>query len=149
MIMRDVMVIPLQGGALVSMLALCAIAGLLTISAIVVLKRARKSPHERERKRRWVVNGKGRMGDAIITDVRDNLVIYEYSVRGVTYNASQDVSALSDLLPEDRLSLVGPASLKYHPQNPANSIVICERWSGLRVPTKQPLRQAARLAPSR
>jgi hypothetical protein len=33
--------------------------------------------------------------------------------------------------------LIGPASLKYAPRNPANSILICERWSGLRVSGSQ------------
>jgi len=28
--------------------------------------------------------------------------------------------------------LVGVANLKYSPKNPANSILICEEWSGLR-----------------
>jgi len=36
------------------------------------------------------------------------------------------------LLPADRMSMVGPASVKYDPRNPANSIVLCEQWSGLR-----------------
>jgi hypothetical protein len=29
-------------------------------------------------------------------------------------------------------ALAGPAIVKYIPRNPANSIVICEEWSGLR-----------------
>jgi hypothetical protein len=149
MIVREVIALLPNAGTVASMLALCAIAGLLGIAVTAIIRRASKSPHERERIRRWTVNARGRMGDAIITDVRDNLVIYEYSVRGVMYNASQDVSALCDFLPEDRSLLAGPASLKYHPKNPANSIVICERWSGLRVPLKQPLGQPAGAVPVR
>ena len=31
----------------------------------------------------------------------------------------------------------GPATVKYSPRNPANSIVICEEWSGLRAGGRQ------------
>ncbi len=147
--MRDVLALLPPPGTIMLLIGLCGIAGLLGIAIAAIIRRARKSPHERERIRRRTVNAKGRMGDAVITDVRDNLVMYEYTVRGVTYNASQDVSALAHLLPDDRSSLPGAATLKYHPQNPANSIVICERWSGLRVPAKpQPAAPAERLAPA-
>jgi hypothetical protein len=29
------------------------------------------------------------------------------------------------------MALLGPALVKFDPRNPANSIVICEEWSGL------------------
>ena len=65
-------------------------------------------------------------------DVRDNALYYRYSIAGVEYAASQDISGLRELLPPDPSVLIGPATLKYLPANPANSIVICEEWSGLR-----------------
>lgn len=139
--MREVIALLPPAGTVFLLLGLCGVTGLLGIAIAAIIRRAWKSPHERERIRRWTVNAKGRMGDAVVTDVRDNLVIYEYSVRGVMYSASQDVSTLSHLLPEDRSVLTGPALLKYHPHNPANSILICERWSGLRVPLRQPAAQ--------
>jgi hypothetical protein len=50
----------------------------------------------------------------------------------VEYTACQDLADLQSLLPSDRWSAIGPASIKYDPRNPANSIVLCEEWSGLR-----------------
>jgi len=127
-------------GTVAPLLGLCAFGLALAAAVAFIVSRARKTPAERERLRRYAVNARGRMGDAMITDVRGDLLIYEYTVRGVTYSASQDVSALRDLLPEDRGVLIGHANLKYHPKNPANSIVVCETWSGLRAPLRQPAR---------
>jgi hypothetical protein len=53
-------------------------------------------------------------------------------VGGVGYTAAQDVMSLEALLPSHRMSMIGPALVKFDPRNPANSIVLCEEWSGLR-----------------
>jgi hypothetical protein len=53
-------------------------------------------------------------------------------VAGVVYTASQDLAALQSLLPRDPMTMVGPVSVKFDPRNPANSIVLCEDWTGLR-----------------
>jgi len=37
----------------------------------------------------------------MITEVHDNVVFYEYTVRGVVYTASQDVSKLREHIPID------------------------------------------------
>jgi len=95
--------------------------------------RSRPDPAELERRRRASVNRHGRMVDANITDVQGNIVWFTYTVRGMTYTASQDVSALTHLLPENLLTILGPATAKYHLANPANSIVVCEEWSGVRL----------------
>ena len=50
----------------------------------------------------------------------------------MTYAASQDISQLRDFLPENVDRALGPATVKIEPQNPYNSIVVCEEWSGLR-----------------
>lgn len=93
----------------------------------------RRKPKDKEKRRRALVNQHGRLGDATITDIQGDTVYYSYSVRGVSYTASQDVAPLRDRLPPDPDRLIGrAASLKYSPQNPANSILICEDWSGLR-----------------
>jgi hypothetical protein len=102
-----------------------------------VLRRLR-DPRERERRRRAYVHRSGRMDDAVITDVRDQVIYYSYELRGVAYATSQDVSALAALLPADPALLVGHVGLKYDPRNPANSIVVCEEWSGLRSPPFAP-----------
>ena len=72
------------------------------------------------------------MAGATVFDVRAEELFYTYSVGGVEYSATQDVSSIREHLPEDA-ALAGPATVKYIPRNPANSIVICEEWSGLRV----------------
>lgn len=95
--------------------------------------RFRSTPAERERKRRLTLHNEGRLADANVTDINDTVVFYAYTVRGVEYSASQDITSLSARLPEDPSRLLGPAMLKYDPVNPANSIVVCEEWSGLRL----------------
>ena len=112
------------------LLALAAMA--LMALAAWILYRVRRTPAERERRRCDLVNRAGRMADGMVTDVGDGIVFYTYSVMGVEYTTSQDVSALEGLLPDNRNSLIGPATLKYLPRNPANSILMCEDWSGLR-----------------
>jgi hypothetical protein len=96
-----------------------------------VWQRARVSPEERERRRRVQLAERGKMGDAQLVDIGENLLMYSYLVRGVIYTASQDVSKLHECLPHDFAAL-GAISVKYDPRNPANSIVVAEQWSGLR-----------------
>ena len=95
-------------------------------------KRSRISPEEVERRRRATLYAHGKMGDANLLDLRDNLLFYSYDVRGVEYTASQDVTALRALLPSDPSAVNGVVFVKYDPRNPANSIVLSEQWSGLR-----------------
>ncbi len=100
---------------------------------VYLLVRWRRKPKDKEKRRRLTVNQVGRIGDATITDMQGDTLFYSYSVRGVSYTASQDVAALRDQMPANMERLIGrAASLKYSPQNPANSILICEVWSGLR-----------------
>ena len=89
------------------------------------------TPQERERRRRSALVAIGKMGDATLMEVREDLVIYSYDVRGVEYTASQDISLLQSHMPTD-LSAVGPVFVKYDPRNPANSIVLAEEWTGIR-----------------
>jgi hypothetical protein len=113
--------------------ALGGLAVLLIALAIVIALRVHGTPEKRERKRRLNVHRLGRLGDAMVTEVTDTVIYYSYSIRGVQYTASQDVSALAEKLPADRDKIIGVASMKYASNNPANSILICEEWSGLRV----------------
>jgi hypothetical protein len=109
-------------------------AGALTgLAAWLIPAVRRPSPAERERRRRLAVNARGRTGAATITDFREGAVCYTYFAGGVEYTASQDVSTLTALLPADPRTLIQrPATLKYLAINPANSILVCEEWSGLR-----------------
>ena len=70
----------------------------------------------------------------MINEVTGDALFYSYSVGGVQYEASQDVTALRGLLPAEPERLIGWSGMKYAPNNPANSILICEEWSGLRAP---------------
>ena len=107
---------------------------LVVAAGIVVAVRIRRKPKDKEKLRRIEVNATGRLGDATITDITDEAIIYEYSVGGLTYTASQDISQLRELIPADSHRLIGrAASFKYSTQNPANSILLCEDWSGLRL----------------
>lgn len=113
---------------------LASIAGTaLATGALLLFRRKRHvAPEEMERIRRLTVNQSRRTTEAFLTDRADEVLHYKYDVRGVTYYATQDASALRHLLPEDLQELIGPVSVKYDPDNPANSIVICEEWSGIR-----------------
>jgi len=94
---------------------------------------SRITPEERERRRRAALVARGKMGDATITEMRGDLLFYSYDVRGVEYIASQDLALLKDYLPSDLSALVGSVSVRYDAKIPANSIVLAEEWSGLRV----------------
>jgi hypothetical protein len=114
--------------------ALGALAILLMAVGVFSFGRLRKHrPAERERRRRLAVNARGRVGGAMITDYHERTLFYTYSAQGITYEASQDVSGLDDLLPGNLDELHASGSVKYLPENPANSIILCEAWSGLRV----------------
>ena len=95
-------------------------------------RQSKVTPEERERRRRAALVLRGKMGDATITDVREDLIFYLYNVRGVEYTASKDIALLKQYLPSDISALVGAISVRYDPKIPANSIVLAEEWSGLR-----------------
>src|SRR5579859_2465220 len=112
------------------------------------LYRRRKTPEERERERRlWLANN-GRIIDGTIIDVCEmpgeeshkyrkftkpaQMLIFHYDVAGVTYEASQDVTHLQEYVDPKNCRIGVPASVRYDPQNPGNSIVVAETWTGLR-----------------
>lgn len=98
------------------------------------------TPQERERRRRLRVHARGRITDGLITDVEvipapsgdsSNVLHFSYTLNGVAYTAAQDITTLLARLDSDPDRIAGPASVKYLPDNPFNSIVICEQWSGI------------------
>jgi hypothetical protein len=109
----------------------CLAIGLMILAIWIGVRATRRNPEKRERRRRSDVHRHGRLGEALITDVSGALVYYTYSVQGVQYSASQDIATLRDKLPPNLGRLVGAANLKYSAKNPANSILVCEEWSGL------------------
>ena len=118
----------------VQVAALCGVSIALIVLAIWIVLRVHGTPEKRERQRRLNVHRQGRVGDAMISEATDHTLYYFYTVRGVHYTASQDVSTLGEYLPAEAHRLIGVAGLKYSTKNPANSILVCEEWSGLRPP---------------
>jgi hypothetical protein len=111
--------------------AAAAVAGV-AVLAVHLSLRKHLTPAARERRRRLDVGARGRMAGGTVFDVREEQLFYTYSVGGVEYSATQDVSSIREHLPKDAAALGGPATVKYISRNPANSIVVCEEWSGLR-----------------
>ncbi len=115
--------------------------GLVVLAGVVVwLRRGRKTPEQREQERRRLLNAGGRIADGTVTDVQEmrgedgratQLLIYQYDVSGVTYHCSQDVTRLRHHVDLHSCRLGLRASVKYDPQNPGNSIVVAEGWTGL------------------
>jgi hypothetical protein len=116
----------------ITTLSLIALA-LIAAGALIAIKR-HTTPEKREKRRRLHLHETGRLGEALVDEVGENLLYYSYLIRGVQYTASQDVSTLRQQLPEDLSRLIGPSNMKYATNNPGNSILLCEAWSGLRVP---------------
>lgn len=94
--------------------------------------RRRPSAEEVERQRRVLIHTTGKIGDGEVLDVDGANVLYTYSVAGVGYTVSQDVSAVMERVPAERMTVIGPVLVKFLPRNPANSIVVCEDWTGFR-----------------
>jgi hypothetical protein len=108
---------------------------LLAIIGYRAWRQSRITPEERERRRCAHLVAIGKINDARLVEIRENLVFYSYGVRGVEYTASQDISRFVSVVPLD-FSGVSAMSVKYDPRNPANSIVVAEEWNGLRGATR-------------
>ena len=66
-----------------------------------------------------------------VADGMRRLIRYSYSISGVTYETAQDVTGLEERLCLERLAAGQPASVKYDPANPSNSILVADDWSGI------------------
>jgi hypothetical protein len=104
---------------------------LAAVSVFLLVRTRRVSPEEKERRRRAAINQHRRAVEGFLHEASESSLYYHYELAGVEYSASQDVSALLEVLPGELSTLIGPVSVKYDPRNPANSIIICEDWSGL------------------
>ena len=109
-----------------------------TAAALWFFRRKKLSPEEFEKRRRLLINQSGRTIEGVVTDADGQQLQYTYMLRGVEYGASQDVSTLQPYLPDDPFRAIGAVSVKYLRNNPANSIVLCEEWSGLPVHASPP-----------
>lgn len=104
-------------------------------------RRSGNPPQQQERERRLRLMTKGRIVDGTILGIEEmteppnpsaQLIIYNYDVGGVTYEASQDITYLRHLIDLHACGVGLPAAVRYDPHNPSNSIVVAENWSGLR-----------------
>ncbi|HUZ04596.1 MAG TPA: DUF3592 domain-containing protein [Acidobacteriaceae bacterium] len=103
-----------------------------------LLLRRRKSPEEIERLRRQHLVQHGRIIDGTVLDLTDpqqpgdpRILQYQYEIAGVVYECGQDVTNLYEDRNMDSHCLGMPASVRYDTQNPGNSIIVAETWSGL------------------
>jgi hypothetical protein len=119
-----------------------ALGGILALIAAYYLVRGNKtSAEEVELERRDMLTEIGRITDGTVIDVQEinlekqsphTMLIYRYDIAGVSYEASQDVTYLRQWINLHSCRLGLPTSVRYDPQNPGNSMVVSERWNGLR-----------------
>ncbi len=106
--------------------------------------RKRTTEEELERIRRQDLVLGGRIIDGTVLDVSDldayeagrpegmQLILYKYEISGVSYECSQDITYLKDLISIGDIRVGFPCSVRYDTRQPENSIVIAENWIGLR-----------------
>ncbi len=103
--------------------------------------RKRLTPEQIERQRRDFLVQSGRIVDGMLLDIYDvdgedgrkaTLLLFNYRIGGVEYECSQDITALTEVVDTSHIQLGVPCSVRYQPGNLQNSIVVAERWSGLR-----------------
>lgn len=126
-------------------------AGLLAavVAAVWLLRRFRRpTPEAVERARRLYLNRVGRIAGGEILDAMPTLIagqeapglppalVYQYQVSGVVYEASQALHLVDRELDPSSWIPGWPVQVKFDPAQPANSIVVCEQWSGLIVSTR-------------
>jgi len=111
------------------------------LAGYALLHRKPKSANDMEFERRTWLNTVGRITDGTVIDVQEivmdsnrpaTMLIYQYDVAGVSYEASQDVTYLRQWINLHSCRLGLPTSVKYDSRNPGNSMVIAEGWMGLR-----------------
>ena len=120
------------------------VAGAVGVAALsyLMLRRKPKTADELEGKRRVWLTQVGRITDGTVIDVQElgsesqhpaTMLIYQYDVAGVSYEASQDVTYLRQWINLHSCRLGVPTSVKYDPHNPGNSMVVSEGWIGIRL----------------
>jgi hypothetical protein len=111
------------------------------LAGYALLRRKPKTAEEVELERRTWLNTIGRITDGTVIDVQEladdgqrsaTMLIYQYDVAGVSYEASQDVTYLRQWINLHSCRLGLPTSVKFDSRNPGNSMVISEGWTGLR-----------------
>jgi hypothetical protein len=110
-------------------------------AAYWLLHRKRPTADELELERREMLLSFGRIVDGMLLDgfqitaddgtTRD-MLLYQYEISGVNYECSQDITRLCEILDPAAIKIGMPCSIRYQPGSPENSILVSERWSGLR-----------------
>ena len=113
--------IPIAAPATVGVVATGALVWLVTR----YIRRTR-TPAERERRRRIHLHVNGRLTEVTIYQADEQTLQYGYEIAGVAYDTTQDISTLTEFLPRPAEQLVGTASAKYDPNNPATYIILCD-----------------------
>ncbi len=107
----------------------------------VLFYREPKAPKDEEKERRAWLEQTGRITDGTVIDVQEIpgalhksavVLIYQYDVAGVSYECSQEVTYLRHLINLHSCRLGLPTSVRYDTHNPGNSLVVSEKWMGLR-----------------
>ena len=116
------------------------VAGLAGASAWMFLRK-RPSAEELEIARRQSLTQTGRLVDGTLLDVCEvpagdgrilNMLLYEYRIGGVDYECTQDVTTMREFVDVATVRAGLPCSVRYQPGNPQNSIVVAEKWTGIR-----------------
>ena len=103
--------------------------------------RKRPTAAELEIARRHLLSQSGRLVDGTLLDVCDvpaddgrnlTMLLYGYRIGGVDYECTQDVTELQNVIDVPAIRAGFPCSVRYQPGNPQNSIVVSEKWSGIR-----------------
>lgn len=147
-LLADWKLVLIMGGAALAALAMIVYAFL----------RPAENPEVVERKRRLHLNQIGRIAEGQVVELVEHppepskaprrlfgggahplaeprprhLVSYSYAISGVTYHTAQDITGLEGQIRFERLVAGQPASVKYDPSNPSDSILVADDWSGLR-----------------
>jgi hypothetical protein len=121
---------------------LIAIAAAILLITYFLLRGKPKTADDLERERRAWLEQVGRITDGTVIDVQEIqatpkhraaiLLVYQYDIAGVSYECSQDVTYLRPMINLHSCRLGLPTSVRYDPQNPGNSMVLSEKWMGLR-----------------
>ena len=120
-------------------LAAFALAAAVGATVIIIRHRRRLTPEQIECARRLQLHATGRMGSGEIVDTLAApgaeglapLLVFQYEVRGVVYQASQALHLVPVAIDPAACVPGWPVQVKYDPAHPGNSIVVCEHWSGL------------------
>jgi hypothetical protein len=120
----------------------------LTGLALWLVLRKKPTAEELERARCQFLVQSGRLVDAMLLDIYEmespgkkkkdpartlTILLYQYRIGGVDYECSQDITNLLSFLDPAQVRAGFPCTVRYQPGNPQNSIVVAERWSGLRL----------------